>query len=234
MLEVTNLTAGYRGKSVLRDVSVSVGISEFVAVIGANTAGKSTLLRSISRLVSIYSGSIKFEGAEISNAPAHRVPSLGIAHVPEGRHVFSHMTVEENIAMGVYAIRGRTDLAAQLDRMYTMFPRLGERRHQFAGTLSGGEQQMVALARALVLEPKLLILDEPTHGLAPKIVDSLHETLVTIHQSGLSILLVEQNVLLALSVATRGYVLEAGRVVLEGASPDLAGHDEVRRAYLGI
>lgn len=233
LLDIKGLNAGYGGVRVLHDVSLSVAQGEFVTVIGANTAGKSTLLRTISGLVEAQ-GSIRFEGQELVGRPSHLVPGLGIAHVPEGRHVFPEMTVEENVMLGAYAVRAASDLGRRRDRILTMFPRLRERLHQAAGTLSGGEQQMVAIGRALMLEPKLLLLDEPSHGLAPKIVDELHETFLAVSRTGTAILLIEQNTTLALSVASRGYVLEAGRIVLSGTSADLTGNDAVRSAYLGL
>lgn len=233
LLDVDHLSAGYGSVDVLRDVSLHVAPGEFVCVIGANTAGKSTLLRTISGLVTAR-GSIRFEGRELVGTPAHAIPALGIAHVPEGRHVFTEMTVEENVMLGAYAVRNAQDIAARRDKVLTMFPRLRERLTQAAGTLSGGEQQMVAIGRALMLSPRLLLLDEPSHGLAPKIVDELHETFLAVSRTGTAILLVEQNTTLALSVASRGYVLEAGRVVLSGTSTELTGNDAVRSAYLGL
>lgn len=233
LLSIAGLNAGYGGLDVLHDVSIAVGAGEFVCVIGANTAGKSTLLRTISGLVSAR-GSIRFDGTELVGRPSHAIPTLGIAHVPEGRHVFPEMTVEENVMLGAYAMRTASDLAVRRDRVLTMFPRLRERLGQLAGTLSGGEQQMVAIGRALMLQPRLLLLDEPSHGLAPKIVDELHDTFLAVSRTGTSILLVEQNTTLALSVAGRGYVLESGRVVLSGTSAELSGNDAVRSAYLGL
>ncbi|HEV2553541.1 MAG TPA: ABC transporter ATP-binding protein [Bosea sp. (in: a-proteobacteria)] len=233
LLSIAGLNAGYGGLDVLHDVSIAVGAGEFVCVIGANTAGKSTLLRTISGLVSAR-GSIRFDGTELVGRPSHAIPTLGIAHVPEGRHVFPEMTVEENVMLGAYAVRTASDLAVRRDRVLTMFPRLRERLGQLAGTLSGGEQQMVAIGRALMLQPRLLLLDEPSHGLAPKIVDELHDTFLAVSRTGTSILLVEQNTTLALSVAARGYVLESGRVVLSGTSAELSGNDAVRSAYLGL
>ncbi|MCZ8043141.1 MAG: ABC transporter ATP-binding protein [Beijerinckiaceae bacterium] len=233
LLSIAGLNAGYGGLDVLHDVSIAVGAGEFVCVIGANTAGKSTLLRTISGLVSAR-GSIRFDGTELVGRPSHAIPTLGIAHVPEGRHVFPEMTVEENVMLGAYAVRSAGDLAARRERVLTLFPRLRERLGQLAGTLSGGEQQMVAIGRALMLQPRLLLLDEPSHGLAPKIVDELHDTFLAVSRTGTSILLVEQNTTLALSVAARGYVLESGRVVLSGTSAELSGNDAVRSAYLGL
>jgi branched-chain amino acid transport system ATP-binding protein len=233
LLSIAGLKAGYGGLDVLHDVSIAVDAGEFVCVIGANTAGKSTLLRTISGLVSAR-GSIRFDGTELVGRPSHAIPTLGIAHVPEGRHVFPEMTVEENVMLGAYAVRTASDLAVRRDRVLTMFPRLRERLGQLAGTLSGGEQQMVAIGRALMLQPRLLLLDEPSHGLAPKIVDELHDTFLAVSRTGTAILLVEQNTTLALSVAGRGYVLESGRVVLSGTSAELSGNDAVRSAYLGL
>ncbi|KRE09637.1 ABC transporter ATP-binding protein [Bosea sp. Root381] len=233
LLAIEGLNAGYGAIDVLHDVSISVGAGEFVCVIGANTAGKSALLRTISGLVASR-GSIRFDGTELVGRPSHLIPELGIAHVPEGRHVFPEMTVEENVMLGAYAVRSASDLAQRREQVMTMFPRLRERLSQLAGTLSGGEQQMVAIGRALMLKPRLLLLDEPSHGLAPKIVDELHDTFLAVSRTGTAILLVEQNTTLALSVAGRGYVLESGRVVLSGTSAELSGNDAVRSAYLGL
>lgn len=233
LLAIDALHAGYDGVDVLHSVSLAMGSGEFVCVIGANTAGKSTLLRTVSGLVSAR-GSIRFEGQELVGRPAHRIPGLGIAHVPEGRHVFPEMSVEENVMLGAFSVRDAADLGRRREHVLEMFPRLRERLTQAAGTLSGGEQQMVAIGRALMLAPRLLLLDEPSHGLAPKVVDELHDTFLAISRSGTGILLVEQNTSLALSVASRGYVLESGRIVLEGTSAELSGNDAVRSAYLGL
>ena len=233
LLSISDLHAGYDGVDVLHAVSLSMAAGEFVCVIGANTAGKSTLLRTVSGLVSAR-GSIRFEGQELVGRPAHRIPGLGIAHVPEGRHVFPDMSVDENVMLGAFSVRDAADLGRRREHVLEMFPRLRERLGQAAGTLSGGEQQMVAIGRALMLAPSLLLLDEPSHGLAPKVVDELHDTFLAISRSGTGILLVEQNTSLALSVASRGYVLESGRIVLEGTSAELSGNDAVRSAYLGL
>jgi branched-chain amino acid transport system ATP-binding protein len=236
LLSIKGLTAAYDGTAVLSNVSLDVAEGAFTTVIGANTAGKSTLLRTISGLVPRVSGSIMFGGQQLVSMPAHRIPALGIAHVPEGRHVFPDMTVEENLALGGYVNRseGKEKLEARAEDVYKLFPRLRERRTQRAGTLSGGEQQMVALGRALMLKPRLLLLDEPSHGLAPKVVEELHQALVDIHKSGQTILLVEQNTRLALSVAQQAYVLQSGEMVLSGSSKDLLNDPRVREAYLGI
>ncbi|RIK96179.1 MAG: branched-chain amino acid ABC transporter ATP-binding protein [Proteobacteria bacterium] len=233
LLTIERLYAGYDAGDVLHDISLKVAAGEFVCVIGANTAGKSTLLRTISGLVAAR-GSIRFDGVELVGRASHDIPGLGIAHVPEGRHVFPDMTVEENVMLGAYAVRNAADLSERRERVLALFPRLSERLSQRAGTLSGGEQQMVAVGRALMLMPRLLLLDEPSHGLAPKVVDELHDTLLAVSKTGTAILLVEQNTALALSVASRGYVIESGRVVLAGTSEALAGDDAVRAAYLGL
>lgn len=233
LLAIQGLKAGYDGVEVLHGISLSMVSGEFVCVIGANTAGKSTLLRTISGLVAA-SGSIKLDGQELVGLEAHLVPGLGIAHVPEGRHVFPEMSVDENVMLGAYSVRSAPDIAQRRERVLEMFPRLRERLTQAAGTLSGGEQQMLAIGRALMLSPRLLLLDEPSHGLAPKIVDELHDTFLTVSRSGAAILLVEQNTSLALSVASRGYVLESGRIVLAGTSAELSDNDAVRSAYLGL
>jgi branched-chain amino acid transport system ATP-binding protein len=234
LLDIKDLSAGYDAGNVLHHIGLNVARGEFVCVIGANTAGKSTLLRAISGLVPNRSGRISFDGHDLTRLPAHKVPGLGIAHVPEGRHVFSGMTIEENLMLGAFSIRTSKNLGERREQMLGIFPRLRERLSQLAGTLSGGEQQMLVLARALIMNPKLLLLDEPSHGLAPKIVDELHETLQKINATGTAILLVEQNTVLALSVATRGYVLESGEIVLAASSGDLRSNDRVRTAYLGL
>jgi branched-chain amino acid transport system ATP-binding protein len=180
------------------------------------------------------SGSLRFAGNDLATRASHQIPALGIAHVPEGRHMFPDMTVEENLMLGAFTARRSPDLSLRMEGIFGLFPRLRERRGQLAGTLSGGEQQMVAVGRALMLRPKLLLLDEPSHGLAPKVVEEMHDAFVEIHRGGTSILLVEQNVSLALEVATRGYVLESGRVVLQGTSAELQQNPAVRAAYLGI
>lgn len=234
LLEIAQLRAGYGEAEVLHGIDLSVSKGEFVCIIGANTAGKSTILRSISRLVPKSSGTMRFGDLDLAALAAHEIPSLGIAHVPEGRQVFSEMTVEENLLLGAFSVRKASDLPARIEDVLGLFPRLRERFGQLAGTLSGGEQQMVAIARALMLRPKLLLLDEPSHGLAPKVVEEMHEAFKAIHSRGTSILLVEQNVELALEVASRGYVLEAGSVTLEGSAAELHANPAVVTAYLGV
>lgn len=234
LLSISQLVAGYGGADVLHGIDLTVGRGEFVCVIGANTAGKSTILRAVSRLVPRSAGSIVFDGVDLGRLAAHQVPPLGIAHVPEGRQVFPDMTVRENLWLGAFVARHADDLSARAEGVFTLFPRLRERSAQLAGTLSGGEQQMVAVGRALMSRPKLLILDEPSHGLAPKVVDEMHEAFLAIHRDGTSILLVEQNVAMALEVATRGYVLEKGSIVLKGATAELAANPAVKTAYLGL
>jgi branched-chain amino acid transport system ATP-binding protein len=234
LLEIKGLEAGYGEAEVLHGIDLSMLPGEFVCIIGANTAGKSTILRSVSRLIPRMTGTLRFEGTDLMARASHDIPALGIAHVPEGRQIFPDMTVEENLLLGAFTSRSARDLPARMHDVFVLFPRLRERRQQLAGTLSGGEQQMVAVGRALMLRPKLLLLDEPSHGLAPKVVEEMHQAFVTIHARGTSILLVEQNVALALDVATRGYVLESGRIVLQGSAAELNANPAVRTAYLGL
>jgi branched-chain amino acid transport system ATP-binding protein len=234
LLEIRALRAGYGETEVLHGVDLLLSEGEFVCIIGANTAGKSTILRAISRLVPHTSGVLRFGGIDLLGCAPHEVPKCGIAHVPEGRQIFADLSVEENLLLGAFTARKAPDLRDRMDEVLKLFPRLRERFGQSAGTLSGGEQQMVAVGRALMLRPKLLLLDEPSHGLAPKVVEEMHDAFVKIHAQGTSILLVEQNVSLALDVATRGYVLEAGRISLQGSSSELNQNPAVREAYLGI
>jgi branched-chain amino acid transport system ATP-binding protein len=234
LLEIKGLYAGYGEVAVLHDIDLSILEGEFVCIIGANTAGKSTILRVISRLVPRISGALRFGAVDLTTRASHEIPKLGIAHVPEGRQIFPDMMVEENLMLGAFTARNSDDLPVRMEDVFELFPRLRERRGQLAGTLSGGEQQMVAVGRALMLRPKLLLLDEPSHGLAPKVVEEMHEAFVKIHSRGTSILLVEQNVELALDVANRGYVLESGRIALQGTAAELSTNPAVRTAYLGI
>jgi branched-chain amino acid transport system ATP-binding protein len=234
LLEIRQLRAGYGDAEVLHGIDLEVSQGEFVCIIGANTAGKSTILRSISRLVPKSSGIMRYGTRDLSALAAHEIPALGIAHVPEGRQIFADMTVQENLLLGAFTARNEADLPARIEEVFGLFPRLRERNRQLAGTLSGGEQQMVAVGRALMLRPALLLLDEPSHGLAPKVVEEMHAAFKIIHARGTSILLVEQNVELALEVATRGYVLEAGVVTLAGTAAELHTNPAVVAAYLGL
>jgi len=235
MLELRGLCAGYGGVPALDEVSLSVEPGEFAAVVGPNGAGKSTLFKTISGVVTTTRGSIRFEDQELVGLPAARRAHLGIAHVPEGRQVFPSLSVLENLEMGAYTERGRRAWRENLDRIYSWFPVLADRARSLAGALSGGQQQMLALARGLASAPKLLMLDEPSMGLAPAVADEIFERIVEIHaQSGLTVLLVEQRVAEALHFAQRGYVLEAGRVVLSGPHDQLMRDDRIRQAYLGM
>ncbi len=235
MLRINGLTAGYSVIPVLNAVSIDVPEGQFVSIVGPNGAGKTTLFKVISGVIPPMSGSITFCNADLTNVPAHRRPHLGIAHVPEGRQVFPSLTVRENLEMGAYTESGRRLWSENLDRILTLLPALAERSNQLAGTLSGGEQQMLAIGRGLASAPKLLMLDEPSMGLSPVIADFIFERLIEIRrQTALTILLVEQRVAEALDSADRSYVLEAGRVVLEGTSQTLRTDDRIRQAYLGM
>ncbi|CAM3360353.1 ABC transporter ATP-binding protein [Bordetella sputigena] len=235
MLEIQSLVAGYAALPVLHDVSIQVGAGEFVSIVGPNGAGKSTLFKTISGTVPAMSGAIRFDGRDLLSVPPARRPHLGIAHVPEGRQVFSSMTVQENLEMGAYTAAGRRDWQRNLRRIYEWFPVLPQRARQLAGTLSGGEQQMLAIGRGLASSPRLLMLDEPSMGLSPAIADFIFERLIDIRRdAGLTILLVEQRVAEALQFADHAYVLETGRVALAGTHETLQADDRVRRAYLGM
>ena len=235
MLRLENVLAGYSAVPVLRDVSLSVDAGQFVAVVGPNGAGKTSLFKTISGILQPRQGRITFEGVDLASVPPSGRAHLGIAHVPEGRQVFPSLSVLENLEMGAYTAAGQRDWKHNIERIFTWLPVLAERRGQFAGTLSGGEQQMVAIGRGLASSPKLLMLDEPSMGLAPAIADFIFEKLIEIRRAtGLTILLVEQRVAEALESADHGYVLEAGRVVLEGDNKTLRANDRVRQAYLGM
>jgi len=233
LLEVSDIRARYGAIEALKGVSLTVEPKEVVTLIGANGAGKSTTLRSISGLTPASAGKIVFEGEDITRVPAHEVVSRGIALAPEGRHCFARMTVRENLDLGAYH-RRREDVAEDLEKVFTLFPRLRERENQKAGTMSGGEQQMLAIGRALMARPRLLMLDEPSMGIAPNLVERIYETIEEINHTGVAILLVEQNANYALDVSKRGYVLETGRVVLTNDSVHLRDDPEVQRAYLGM
>jgi branched-chain amino acid transport system ATP-binding protein len=235
MLEIANLHAGYGAIPVLNDVSLRVGAGEFVAIVGPNGAGKTTLFKTISGIVRPTRGAIRFEGADLASVPAHGRARLGIAHVPEGRQVFPSMTILENLEMGAYAPAGRRVWRENVERIYSWFPLLKERSSALAGSLSGGQQQMLAVARGLASAPRLLMLDEPSMGLSPAVADEIFERIVAIRaETKLTVLLVEQRVAEALHFADRGYVVEAGRVVLEGTHETLEKDDRVRQAYLGM
>ncbi len=235
MLTIDGPTAGYSAVPVLEGVSIAVATGQFVAIVGPNGAGKTTLFKAISGVVAPSAGSIRFEGTDLLAMPAWRRPHLGIAHVPEGRQVFPSLTVLENLAMGTFTEAGQRRWKQTIDAIFGWLPALAGRRHQLAGTLSGGEQQMLAIGRGLASSPKLLMLDEPSMGLAPSTADFIFERLIDIRrQSGLAILLVEQRVAEALEAADQSYVLEAGRVVLAGNHRTLRADDRIRQAYLGM
>ena len=232
MLHVENINVYYGAIHAVKDISFHVDEGEVVTLIGANGAGKSTILKTISGLLHSHTGSITFLDQKIAGVPAHKIVSRGLAQVPEGRQVFLQMTVEENLEMGAYTRPG-SEVAPGLETFYEQFPRLKERRRQVAGTLSGGEQQMLAMGRALMSRPKLMMLDEPSMGLAPILVEQIFEIIQTLHKAGTTILLVEQNARMALSVADRGYVLETGRILKTAPAHTLLEDEDVKKAYLG-
>jgi len=233
MLRVENLSVNYGAIKALKKITCEVHQGEIVALIGANGAGKTTILNAISGILPINDGKILFTGKDITKTPPHEIVKMGICQVPEGRRVFANMSVLENLEMGGYSLSDSSAVAAGIERAFTLFPRLKERTKQMAKTLSGGEQQMLAMGRALMSSPKLLLLDEPSMGLAPMLVEKIFEIIVDINKSGTTILLVEQNANMALSIAHRAYVLETGEVVLSGDAKELAEDPEVRKAYLG-
>ena len=233
MLELRNVSSGYGAIEALKSVNLHADKGEIVTLIGANGAGKSTTLRNITGLVPVTAGEILFEGARLNGVPTHEITARGISLVPEGRAIFANLTVLENLEMGAYLQTDRARNAREMDRIYTLFPRLKERRKQAAGTLSGGEQQMLAIGRALMTGPRLLLLDEPSLGLAPLLVHTIFEAIDTINQEGTTILLVEQNANAALKHSHRAYVLETGSIVMEGPSAQVAGDPRVKEAYLG-
>lgn len=232
MLKVNDINVYYGAIHAIKGVSFEVNDGEVVTLIGANGAGKSTTLNTVCGLLRSRTGSIEFLGQDLGAIPAHKIVEKGLAHVPEGRRVFLHMTVEENLEMGAYT-QARSTIAPNLDRVYEQFPRLKERRKQVAGTLSGGEQQMLAMGRGLMSNPKLLMLDEPSMGLAPILVEQIFDIIKQLHKAGTTILLVEQNARMALSVADRGYVLETGKIVATGTGDELLHDEAVKKAYLG-
>ena len=232
MLKVSDLNVYYGSIHALKGISFSVEEGEIVTLIGANGAGKSTTLNTIAGLLHPRSGSIKFNGESLASVPAHKIPTLGVALCPEGRRVFQQMTVEENLEMGAFT-RKDDGIADSLELVFHSFPRLKERRRQMAGTLSGGEQQMLAMGRALMSNPRLMMLDEPSMGLSPILTQEIFHIIKSLHQQGVTILLVEQNARMALSVADRAYVLETGRITMSGEARELAHDERVRQAYLG-
>ena len=232
-LELSGIHAGYGDFQALFGVGLRVEPGEAVGVVGPNGAGKTTLLRVISGLIRPRAGTLRFGGQDLAALPAHELPGLGIAHVPENRRLFPNLTVEENLRVGAYSKAARARFAERCDHVYTMFPRMKERRHQLAGTMSGGEQQMCAIGRALMSGPRILLLDEPSAGLAPLVVKQVFDLVARIRGEGLTVLIVEQNVAQVLRVVDRAYVLETGRVSAEGAAADLAADPAIRRSYLG-
>ena len=236
MLEVRGLQVAYGGINAVKGIDLDVRAGELVTLIGANGAGKTTTLKALSGLLKPAAGSVRYDGQDITGTPAFELVRRGLALVPEGRGVFARLTVEENLAMGAYVRNSRDDKAAiavDCERAYATFPRLAERRKQLAGTLSGGEQQMLAIARALMCKPRLLLLDEPSMGLAPIVVQKIFETIRTVAHEGVTLLLIEQNARLALQTCDRGYVMESGMITLSGDAKSLLNNPEVRRAYLG-
>ncbi len=233
MLEVKDLKVNYGMIQAIKGVSFHVEEGEVIALIGANGAGKTTILHTITGLLSPKEGSVTFEGTDISKIPPHKIVSMGMAHVPEGRRVFAHLTVLQNLKMGAYTRKDKEEMQKTLEMVYERFPRLKERENQMAGTLSGGEQQMLAMGRALMSHPKIILMDEPSMGLSPIYVNEIFEIIQEVSKTGTTVLLVEQNAKKALSIADRAYVLETGNIALEGKASDLLNNDDIKKAYLG-
>ena len=233
MLEIKDLEVFYGMIQAIKGVSFDVNEGEVIALIGANGAGKTTILHTITGLINAQKGSVWFEGKDITKVPAHKIVSMGMAHVPEGRRVFANLTVLQNLKMGAYTRKDKTEIEQTLDSIYKRFPRLMERQNQLAGTLSGGEQQMLAMGRALMSHPKILLMDEPSMGLSPIFVNEIFDIIKSVSASGTTVLLVEQNAKKALSIADRAYVLETGKIVLSGKASDLLNNDSIKKAYLG-
>lgn len=233
MLEIKDLQVYYGMIQAIKGVSFEVNQGEVIALIGANGAGKTTILHTITGLLSPKAGSILFEGKDITKVPAHKIVSMGMAHVPEGRRVFAELTVLQNLKMGAYTRKDKEEIANTLRTVYDRFPRLEERQNQMAGTLSGGEQQMLAMGRALMSHPKIILMDEPSMGLSPIFVNEIFDIIEQVSKSGTTVLLVEQNAKKALSIADRAYVLETGKIVLDGKAKDLLNDDSIKKAYLG-
>lgn len=233
MLEVKDLEVYYGVIQAIKGVSFEVNQGEVIALIGANGAGKTTILHTITGLLTPKSGSVLFEGKDITKIPSHKIVSMGMAHVPEGRRVFSNLTVLQNLKLGAYTRKDKKEIEETLQMVYRRFPRLEERKNQVAGTLSGGEQQMLAMGRALMSHPKIILMDEPSMGLSPIFVNEIFDIIKEVSESGTTVLLVEQNAKKALSIADRAYVLETGNIALEGKASDLLNNDSVKKAYLG-
>ena len=233
MLEVKDLQVYYGVIQALKGISFHVNQGEVIALIGANGAGKTTTLQTLTGILSPKSGSIVFEGKDLTRTPAHKIVEMGMAHVPEGRRVFADMSVYENLLLGAYTRKDKSNIDKELQSIYERFPRLAERKNQLAGTLSGGEQQMLAMGRALMSKPSIVLMDEPSMGLSPILVNEIFDIIESISKSGTTVLLVEQNAKKALSIADRAYVLETGKVVLEGDAKDLLENDSIKKAYLG-
>ena len=233
LLTIENLEVFYGVINAIKGISFEVNEGEIIALIGANGAGKTTILNTITGLVPAKSGSIKFEDKDLLKTPAHKIVSMGIAHVPEGRRIFQQLTVFENLKLGAYTRKDKKEIADTLELVYERFPRLKERRTQIAGTLSGGEQQMLAMGRALMSPPKIILMDEPSMGLSPLYVTEIFDIIRSVNESGTTVLLVEQNAKKALSIANRAYVLETGKIVLSGDAHELMNNDSVKKAYLG-
>ncbi|WP_033164754.1 ABC transporter ATP-binding protein [Clostridium sp. KNHs205] len=233
MLKIEDLNVYYGVIQALKGVSFEVNEGEVIALIGANGAGKTTILHSITGLLGTKSGRVLYEGKDLTKIPAHKIVTMGMAHVPEGRRVFAELTVYENLKLGAYTRKDKTEIENTLNKVYNRFPRLKERKNQIAGTLSGGEQQMLAMGRALMSQPKIILMDEPSMGLSPLFVSEIFDIIKEISESGTTVLLVEQNAKKALSIASRAYVLETGKIVLEGKASDLLNDDSVKKAYLG-
>lgn len=233
MLEVKNLQVYYGVIQAIKDVSFTVNEGEVIALIGANGAGKTTILHTITGLITAKGGEVLYEGIDLQKIPAHKIVSLGIAHVPEGRHVFAQLSVYENLLMGAFTRKDKAEIEESIQSVYKRFPRLQERRNQLAGTLSGGEQQMLAMGRALMSKPKIILMDEPSMGLSPILVAEIFDIIKSISKSGTTVLLVEQNAKKALSIADRAYVLETGKIVLTDDAKRLMDNEQVKKAYLG-
>ena len=234
LLELSNIDAGYGDLKVLFDVSIKVKKGECIALVGSNGAGKTSLLRVVSGFLPINAGSVTFEGKDLLKLPAYERAELGIAHIPQGRGILGQLSVMDNLILGGYNKNVKKRRMENIEKAFEMFPKLKQRQNQIAGSLSGGEQQMLAIARSLIMEPKLLMMDEPSLGLAPIVVEEVFEIIKGISQTGMSVLIIEQNLVAALSIATRGYVIETGKVVIKGTSEELLNNEDIKKSYLGI